>query len=82
MDKDSKMTINLVIRQGQKPLRRLVGREGKKVKTENANSIFKTLGWKEEGGKGNSEGDIRVRWEKYSLVLLTRKNHKKEKLKE
>lgn len=76
------MTINLVIRQGQKPLDRLVGREGKKVKTENANSTFKMLGWKEAGRKGNSERDIRVRWEKYSLVLLTRKNHEKERLKE
>lgn len=47
-----KCLLELVTRKGQKPLGGLVGIEGKEIKTVNANSFFKMLGWKEGVGKG------------------------------
>lgn len=46
---------------GQKPWDELVGREDKEIKTENANSSFKMLGWKEEERKGNRWKGLQVK---------------------
>ena len=49
-DTIDKQLLDLAMRKEQKPLGSLVGKEGKKVKTVNANSAFKNVGWRVLGG--------------------------------